>query len=115
MTDVPDREPDLDGGEDSDFDPEEAERQIAEFVAAADELPGPPVGELADRVAEMVRVAEEGIAALVAPQRQNKVVATFLLLSQRARGVDPTRDEHWRLNAAATLVSALLVPGDRAR
>ena len=110
MTDVPDPEPD----DEADLDPVEAERRIAEFVAGADGPPGPPVAVLADGVAELVRVAEEGIAALVAPQHQNKVVATFLLLGQRARGFEPSAPEHWRLHAAATLVSALLVPGERA-
>ena len=35
--------------EDEDLDPEEAERRIRAFVASAEELPSPPVAELADR------------------------------------------------------------------
>jgi len=34
--------------DDEDFDPEEGERCITEFITSADELPGPPVAELVD-------------------------------------------------------------------
>jgi hypothetical protein len=34
--------------EDKDFDPEEGERRITEFITSADELAGPPVAELVD-------------------------------------------------------------------
>jgi hypothetical protein len=34
--------------DEEDFDPEEGERRITEFITSADELAGPPVAELVD-------------------------------------------------------------------
>jgi hypothetical protein len=39
----------------------------------------------------------------------NKVLATQLLLSQRARGLQPDDPEQWPLYAAATLLSGMVV------
>ena len=49
-------------------DPEEAERRIIQFVTSAEELPGPPVAEL----------------AVMDGKPHNQVLATQLLLGQRA-------------------------------
>ena len=43
--------------DEEDFDPEEAERRITEFITSADELTGPPVAELGDEVAGLMRAA----------------------------------------------------------
>ena len=101
MTDVPD---------DDDLDPEEAEARITRFIEEAERHPGPPVAELAEGVADLVRAAAEQVAALVGSQPHDKVVATFLLLGRRARGTDPAEPQHWWLHAASTLMSPLLVP-----
>ena len=36
--------------DEEELDPEEAERRITQFVTSAEELPGPPVAELAEQV-----------------------------------------------------------------
>jgi len=41
----------------------------------------------------------------------NKVLATQLLLGQRARGSQPGDPEQWRLYAATTLLSGIVVRG----
>ena len=90
-------------------DPEEAERRIAEFITSADELPGPPVAELADHVAELMRAAWRDAEENVSCNPHNKVLATQLLLSQRARGLRSDDPEQWRLFAAATLLSGMVI------
>jgi hypothetical protein len=95
------------------LDPEEAERRITGFIVEADALPGRPVDELADAVAEVVRRAWDDAVAILRDQPHNKVLATQLALSQRARTTIPTDDEHWRLHAASTLLSGLIIPGPR--
>jgi hypothetical protein len=101
-----------DGVDDDDelLDPEEAERRISAFIAEADQLRGRPVDELADAVADVVRRMWHDISAVVADQPHNKILATQLRISQRARHIDATDDEHWRLHAASTLLSALIIP-----
>jgi hypothetical protein len=103
--------------DDEDFDPEEAERRITEFVASAEELPGPPVTELADHVAELMRAAWREVETTVASGKpHNKVLATQLLLSQRARGLRSDDPEQWRLFAASTLLSGMVIgTADRRR
>lgn len=91
-----------------DFDPEEAERRITEFVTTSEELPGPPVAGLADRVAEQMRATWDGIEEIVAGIPHNKLLATQLLLSQRARGLRSDDPEQWRLYAATTLLSGMI-------
>src|ERR671917_2889265 len=76
--------------DEEEFDPEEAERRITRFVTSADELPGTPVEELADRAAALMRVALRDLEALMEGEAHNKVLATQLLLGQRAsRAEDP--------------------------
>ena len=50
--------------EDEDLDPEEAERRISALVSSAEELPGPPVAELADRIAELMRAAWRNVETI---------------------------------------------------
>ena len=92
------------------FDPEEAERRLDEFIAIADELPGPAVDELVDHVAALIDDAATRIAALVADVPHNKVLATQLRLSQRARALGTEDEGQWRLYAASTLLSELIIP-----
>jgi hypothetical protein len=88
-----------------DFDPEEVERQIDGFIAAADDLPGPAVVDLAGRVAEVLRATSAQLDGVLAGVAHNKVLATQLLLSQRARQLTPDDPDQWQLFAASTLLS----------
>jgi L-amino acid N-acyltransferase YncA len=89
--------------------PEEAEQRITQFVTSADELPGPPVEELAEQVAALVREAWADLQGIMEDKPHNKVLATQLLLSQQARGMQPDEPEQWRLFAASTLLSEMVV------
>jgi hypothetical protein len=93
------------------FGPEEAERRITQFITRADELPGPPVEELAEQVAALMRAALRDLEAVMDGKPHNKVLATQLLLGQRARGSQPGDPEQWRLYAATTLLSGIVVRG----
>ena len=95
--------------EDEDLDPEEAGCRIRAFVSSAEELPGPPVAELADRVAELMRAAWRNVETIVSGKPHNKVLAVDLLLSQRARGLQPDDSEQWRLHAANSLLSGIVI------
>ena len=101
--------------DEDDFDPEAAERAIREFIDSAESLPGPAVGELADLVEGVMLEAWERIRELMSGTPHNKVLATQLLLSQRAREQAPDDPEQWRLHAASTLLSGMIVvpPGPR--
>ena len=90
------------------FDPEEGERRITAFITSADELPGPPVAELVDRVAELMRAAWRDVETIMSGKPHNKVLATQLSLSQRARGLRSDDPEQWRLFAATTLLSGMV-------
>jgi hypothetical protein len=94
--------------EDEDFDPEEGERRITEFITSADELPGPPVAELVDQVAGLMRAAWRDVETLLSQSPHNKVLATQLRLSQQARGLQPDDPEQWRLFAASTLLGGMI-------
>jgi hypothetical protein len=119
MTDPTENHPEDDRGQydetmgdesiEEEFDPEEAERRITQFVTSADELPGPPVEELAERVATLMRSAWSDLEEIVAGKPHNKVLATQLLLGQKARGLQPEDPEQWRLYAATTLLSGIVV------
>jgi hypothetical protein len=93
------------------FDPEEAERRITRFVTTAEELPGPPVEELADRVAALMRATLRDLEMIMEGKPHNKVLATDLLLGQRARGLQQHDPERWQLYAATTLLSGIVVRG----
>ena len=91
-----------------DFDPEEGERRITEFITSADEFSGPPVAELVDRVAELMRAAWRDVETIMRGKTYNKVLATQLALSQQARGLQSDDPEQWRLFAATTLLSGMV-------
>jgi hypothetical protein len=99
--------------EEEDFDPEEGERRITEFITSADELPGPPVAELVEQVAGLMRAAWSDIQTLLSASAHNKVLATQQSLSQRARGMRPDDPEQWRLFAASTLLSGMISKSSR--
>ena len=119
MTDPTENHPEDDRGQydetmgdesiEEEFDPEEAERRITQFVTSADELPGPPVEELAERVATLMRSALSDLEEIMAGKPHNKVLATQLLLGQKARGLQPEDPEQWRLYAATTLLGEIVV------
>ena len=74
--------------EEEEFDPEEAEQRITPFVTSADELSGPPVEELADQVAALMRTALRDLEAIMEGKPYNKVLAIAQpLLGQRAHGL----------------------------
>ena len=91
------------------LDPEEAERRITQFVTSAEELPGPPVEELAEQVSLLMRSALRDIETIMDGKPHNKVLATQLLLGQRARGLQMGDPDQWHLHAASTLLSGIVV------
>ena len=95
--------------DEEDLDPEAAERAIDEFIDSADSLPGLPVAELADLVSGVMADAWDRIQDIMREQPHNKVLATQLLLSQRGRDRTPDDMEQWRLFAASTLLSGMVV------
>ena len=97
--------------DEEELDAEEAERRITQFIISAEELPGPPVEELAEQVAALMRAALRDLEMLMEGKPHNKVLATQLLLGQRARAIQPEDPERWRLSAATTLLSELVVRG----
>jgi hypothetical protein len=104
--------PSSEGGtpnDDEDLDPEEAERRITQFITSAEELPGPPVSELADRVAEMMRATWRDVETFMSDKPHNKALAVELFLGQRARGMEPDDPEQWRLHAAVSLLSGISI------
>ena len=108
-----DETPDDELFDEEEFDPEEAERRITEFVTSADELPGPSVEELAEQVGAFIRAASRELEAIMDGKPHNKVLATQLLLGQRARAIEPEDPERWRLSAASTLLSEIVVRGTK--
>jgi hypothetical protein len=99
------------GSFEEELDPEEAERRITQFVTSADELPGPPVEELAGQVATLMRSAWSDLERTMDGKPHNKVLATQLLLGQRARALQTDDPEQWRLYAATMLLSGMVVRG----
>ena len=94
--------------DDEGLDPEEGERRITEFVESAEDLPGPPVAELAEHIAGLMRATWDELEAAMRGKPHNKVLATQLLLSQKARGMQPDDPEQWRHFAATTLLSGMI-------
>ena len=97
--------------EEEELDPEEAERRITQFVRSADELSGPPVEELAEQVSALMRAALRDLETIMEGKPHNKVLATQLLLGQRARGRQQHDPEQWHLYAASTLLSGIVIRG----
>jgi hypothetical protein len=56
-----------------------------------------------------MRAALRDLQTIMEGKAHNKVLATQLLLSQRARGLQPEDPEQWRLYAAARLLSGMVV------
>jgi hypothetical protein len=96
--------------DEEELDPEEADWRITQFVISADELPGPPVDELAERVTALMRAASRDLE-MIMDGIAHKVLATQLLLGQRARGRQPHDPQQWHLYAASTLLSWIVVRG----
>src|SRR5215208_799296 len=97
--------------EEEELDPEEAERRITQFVRSADELSGPPVEELAEQVSALMRAALRDLEKLMEGKPHNKVLATQLLLGQRARALQHLDPEQRHLHAATTLLGGIVVRG----
>ena len=97
--------------DEEELDAEEAERRITQFISSAEELPGPSLEELAEQVVALMRAASRDLEAIMEGKPHNKVLATELLLGQRARAIQPEDPERWRLSAATTLLSELVVRG----
>src|SRR5215211_6024632 len=97
--------------DEEELDPEEAERRITQFITSAEELPGSPVEELAEQVAALMRTALRDLEKLMEGKPHNKVLATQLLLGQRARGLQQYDPEQWPLHAASSLLSGLVIRG----
>jgi hypothetical protein len=85
--------------DEDELDPEEAERRITQFAISGDELPGAPVEELAERVTALMRAASRDLETIMDGMAHNKVLATQLLLGQRARGRQPHDPQQWHLYA----------------
>jgi glutathione synthase/RimK-type ligase-like ATP-grasp enzyme len=56
-----------------------------------------------------MQVAWSDVETLLSTSPHNKVLATQLSLSQRARGMQADDPEQWRLFAASTLLSGMIV------
>jgi hypothetical protein len=97
--------------DEEELDPEEAERRITQFVTSAQKLPGPPVEELAEEVSMLMRSALRDLERIMEGKPHNKVLATQLLLGQRARGLPMGDPEQWHLYAASTLLSGIVIRG----
>jgi len=97
--------------DEEELDAEEAERRITQFITSAEDLPGPPVEELAEQVVALMQAALRDLETIMEGKPHNKVLATELLLGQRARAIQPEDPERWRLSAATTLLSELVVRG----
>jgi catechol 2,3-dioxygenase-like lactoylglutathione lyase family enzyme len=90
---------------------ERIEAQLSEFIAGQADLPGSPTEQLAADVAAVVEQAQQRIREVMAGVAHNKVLATQLLVSQQARRAEQGSAEQWRLFAASTLLSDLVVAG----
>ena len=93
------------------LDTEEAERRITQFIMSAEKLPGPPVEELAERVTALMQAASRDLQTVMEGKPHNKLLATQLLLGQRARELQQHDPEQWHLHAASTLLSGIVISG----
>jgi hypothetical protein len=97
--------------DEEELDAEAAERRITQFITSAEELPGPPIEELVEQVVALIRAALRDLENLMEGKPHNKVLATQLLLGQRARELQRYDPEQWHLRAASTLLSGIVVRG----
>ena len=67
------------------------------------------MAELADRVAEVMRATWRDVETIMSGKPHNKLLATQLLLGQRARGLQADDSEQWRLYAATSLLSGMVI------
>ena len=93
------------------LDTEEAEQRITQFIRSAEKLPGPSVEELAERVTALMQAASRDLETIMEGKPHNKVLATQLLLGQRALELQQHDPEQWHLRAASTLLSGIVVSG----
>ena len=93
------------------LDTEEAEQRITQFIMSAEKLPGPPVEELAERVTALMQAASRDLETIMKGKPHNKVLATQLLLGQRALELQQHDPEQWHPRAASTLLSGIVVSG----
>lgn len=91
---------------------QEIQGKITGFIESADDDEGRTVGRLASDVVAAVRQAHAGVAAVLADQPNNMVIATMLELGQRMSASAPTDDDHWVTAAASTIVSSLIRSGE---
>jgi hypothetical protein len=88
------------------------EERIGGFIASAADLDGPPTEELADRTEAILAEAWDAIDRLLDGVAHNKVLATMLLVGQRARSdVATDSPEHWQRSAASSLLSGFVGRG----
>jgi hypothetical protein len=97
--------------DEEELDAEEAEQRITRFITSAEELPGPPVEELAEQVGALMQAALRDLETIMEWKPHNKVLATQLLLGQRARGLQMGDAEQWHLYAATMLLGGVVVRG----
>ena len=97
--------------DEEELDAEEAEQRITQFIMPAEKLPGPPVEKLAEQVAALMRAALRNLEKLMDGKPHNKVLATQLLLGQRARALQHLNPEQRYLQAATTLLGGIVVRG----
>lgn len=90
--------------------PGTSEARIGEFIDAAAALEGASTDELAARVEAIVADAWDAIDETLAGVAHNKVLATMLLVGQRARaeGVPTDSPTYWQRSAASTLLSGFV-------
>jgi hypothetical protein len=93
------------------LDTEEVEQRITQFIRSAEKRPGPPVEELAERVTALMQAASRDLETIMEGKPHNKVLATQLLLGQRARRLQQHDPEQWPLHAASSLLSGLVIRG----
>lgn len=67
------------------------------------------VDENGERVAGLMRAAWRDAETIMSGNPHNKLLAAQLFLSQRARGLHADDPEHWRLQAASTLLSGMVI------
>jgi len=97
--------------DEEELDPEKAEQRITQFITSAEQFPGPPVEELAEQVDALMRTALRDLETIMEGVAHNKVLATQLLVGQRAHELQHYDPEQWHLRAASTLLSGIVVRG----
>ena len=90
--------------------PGTSERRIGEFIDSAAALEGASTDELAARVEGIVAGAWDEIDRTLTGVAHNKVLATMLLVGQRARAEGAPTDSptYWQRSAASTLLSGFV-------